>query len=45
MFWIVLLVLIIPLGGCILAFLAFGKIEKDTERKVEELTKLKDEAN
>lgn len=43
MFLIVLLLLIIILGGCIGAFLVFGKIEKDTERKIEQLTKLNDE--
>lgn len=35
------LVLIIGLGGCLLAFIVFGKIEKDTESEVDKLAKKK----
>lgn len=30
-------VFVILIGGCIFAYFTFGKIEKDTEKKVEEL--------
>lgn len=35
------LVLIVVLGGCLLAFIAFGRIEKDTEKEVDKLTRKK----
>lgn len=41
MLWILVIVLIAALGGCTLAFFAFWKVEKDTERKVEKLIKRK----
>jgi energy-coupling factor transporter transmembrane protein EcfT len=33
------LLLIVGAGGCILAFLVYGRLEKETEEKVEKLIK------
>lgn len=33
------LVLMVGLGGCLLAFFTFVKMEKDTEKKIEKLVK------